>query len=151
MVSSFVSPPLFLSPTESIVMSNPTGASSTPPGSTAASNRKAYSREYARKLRARRKEDPTLHAAYNKFQRDRHRSAKQRAVEYLGNACADCGGTFHQSVYDFHHKDVTAKEFAPSYALLLKWDKVKAELDKCVMLCANCHRLRHYAQETPIN
>ena len=38
----------------------------------------------------------------------------------------------------FHHPDVTAKEFTVS-SRLTSWDRIKRELDKCVLLCANCH------------
>jgi hypothetical protein len=108
-----------------------------------------------RRYRARLKADPEAweqyKAFYRSYMRERHRSTKRKAIEYKGNQCADCKGTYHPSVYDFHHLDPTLKDFKPSDSLTRKWDKVKAELDKCVMLCANCHRLRHHAQAPPIN
>lgn len=87
----------------------------------------------------------------NRYMRDRYRKAKQKAVAYKGGVCADCGGEFHQAVFDFHHLNPTEKDLGPASALLLKWEKAKAELDKCVMLCANCHRLRHHAEEESLN
>lgn len=85
------------------------------------------------------------------YMRERYRKAKQKAVAYMGGVCADCGGEFHQAVFDFHHLNPSEKEVGPASTLLLKWEKAKAELDKCVMLCANCHRLRHYAEEEQLN
>ena len=76
---------------------------------------------------------------------------KTRAVEYKGNKCADCGQTYHQCQYDFHHlnedrnnnKDKTIGHMTHACK---PWDKIQQELDQCVMLCANCHRLRHFEE-----
>ena len=71
---------------------------------------------------------------------------KRKAVQYLGNKCVDCGlQTDFMSVYDFHHKDADTKNDGIT-ALLSRyrsWEIVQAELDKCILLCANCHRIRH--------
>jgi predicted HNH restriction endonuclease len=72
---------------------------------------------------------------------------KDKAIEYLGGKCKDCGGVFHRSVYDFHHLDESQKELALSKGRFMSWDKYKAELDKCVLLCSNCHRIRHHLRE----
>jgi hypothetical protein len=71
---------------------------------------------------------------------------KERAIEYLGGKCKDCGGVYIQDVYDFHHRDPTQKEMQPNRMFRLKWEKIKPELDKCDLLCANCHRTRHYKE-----
>lgn len=68
---------------------------------------------------------------------------KKQAVEYKGGACQDCGGIFPLSVYDFHHLDPNQKDFEISKVRPSSLAKVKAELDKCVLLCSNCHRIRH--------
>lgn len=75
----------------------------------------------------------------------RKRNLKKLCVEYKGGICVDCKGTFHPSVYDFHHLDETKKDFQIASLNSTKLtDKIISELDKCVLLCANCHRLRHY-------
>jgi len=60
-------------------------------------------------------------------------------------ACADCGVQYPPRVMDLHHRDPEAKEFAVSqfYKHTTNRDRVEAEIDKCDVLCANCHRLRH--------
>ncbi len=69
---------------------------------------------------------------------------KQRAVEYKGGKCSNCGYNKCISALDFHHVDPTTKEFHAGMAGKLRsWDKLKVELDKCILLCANCHREIH--------
>jgi len=81
---------------------------------------------------------------YNKSNQKRHTESKARAIEYKGGFCNDCGGTFHQSVYDFHHIDPNEKD--SSWSLHRSWEYLKKELDKCILLCANCHRIRHWKE-----
>ncbi len=76
---------------------------------------------------------------------ERRNKVKQLSVEYLGGACVDCGlATEQYAVYDFHHRDPQQKDFGigKNYK---SFDKIKGELDKCDLLCANCHRIRHYS------
>lgn len=72
-------------------------------------------------------------------------NAKKKAVEYLGGACQDCGlKTDVVQVYDFHHRDPSQKDFGIAKFLTCDFDAVVApELDKCDLLCSNCHRIRH--------
>lgn len=71
------------------------------------------------------------------------RNNKKRAIEYLGGRCIKCGGIFHPDVYDFHHKDGDEKDVCVAKLLGRKFEKITEELDKCVLLCANCHRIEH--------
>jgi hypothetical protein len=71
---------------------------------------------------------------------------KRRAVEYLGERCADCGyQTDFMTVYAFHHREKSEKTQEISYLITANvgWEKLRKELDKCILLCANCHRIRH--------
>jgi hypothetical protein len=69
---------------------------------------------------------------------------KARLVEEFGNQCLDCKQTYIQDVYNFHHLDPSEK--AGVINLSLSWERIKQEADKCVMLCANCHIIRHSKQ-----
>lgn len=69
---------------------------------------------------------------------------KEMAVEYKGGCCEICGYDKHIGALEFHHKDPNEKDFGISHKGYTRaWKKVKIELDKCVMLCANCHREVH--------
>jgi ATPase subunit of ABC transporter with duplicated ATPase domains len=79
-------------------------------------------------------------------QREDKRLRKIRAVEYLGGRCNKCGKDWHPAIYEFHHTDPTTKDRDPSKMLQLSWERLTSELDKCVLLCANCHRLTHHEE-----
>jgi hypothetical protein len=67
------------------------------------------------------------------------RNLKIKAVQYLGGKCSKCGYNKCMRSLNFHHKDPTQKAFSLAKKKCLKWEDTKAELDKCLLLCANCH------------
>jgi len=70
---------------------------------------------------------------------------KQKAVDYLGGECKDCGLKGGPHLFDFHHRDPAEKEFHWGNNRV-SWNKLVPELDKCDLLCANCHRERHHKE-----
>jgi hypothetical protein len=62
--------------------------------------------------------------------------------------CKDCGGLFAPHQMDFDHRDPTEKSFqiTTGRALLASRPRLLAEVAKCDIVCANCHRLRTRAQ-----
>lgn len=75
------------------------------------------------------------------------REIKRKSVEYLGEKCIDCGlKTTMYCVYDFHHVDPNTKDFKVRFQNCVRFERIKTELDKCVLLCSNCHRIRHYKE-----
>lgn len=66
-------------------------------------------------------------------------SFKQECVDYKGGKCEICG--YHKCLRSlhFHHKNPKEKDFGISGNHGLSWDKIVNELDKCVLLCSNCH------------
>lgn len=77
-------------------------------------------------------------------QKEKGRANKLKAIEYKGNQCFDCKQSFHQCCYDFHHLDPAQKDISIARIIGRNFEKIKPELDKCVLLCAHCHRLRHF-------
>lgn len=75
---------------------------------------------------------------------------KQALVERGGGKCHHCGfvprDEYDYAAFDFHHVNREEKRFHLSAGGLSRaWAVVMREADKCVLLCANCHR-RHHAQ-----
>ncbi len=60
-------------------------------------------------------------------------------LEYKGGRCALCGYNKCERALTFHHLDPTIKEYNFAGNHGRKWEVIKAELDKCVLLCQNCH------------
>ena len=77
----------------------------------------------------------------------RKRGNKIIAIEYLGNSCEHCGIEYdgnNATIFDFHHLDPDEKEFKPAALMSRHWDNIIEELDKCILLCSNCHRIEHH-------
>lgn len=71
---------------------------------------------------------------------DRARKLKQQCVEYKGGCCEKCGYDKCNNALQFHHLNPTEKDFSISKLSTNSFnDKIRAELDKCIMVCANCH------------
>lgn len=69
---------------------------------------------------------------------------KEKALLALGGKCIKCGYDKCMDALDFHHLQDTDKHFNISNAICRwKWETIKIELEKCVLLCANCHREHH--------
>jgi len=80
----------------------------------------------------------------------RWRRIKEEAIAEMGGCCADCGGVFHPDVYDFHHLDPSSKDYQWTKLRLFSKARRDAELAKCVLVCANCHRVRHIVAEEAV-
>jgi len=74
---------------------------------------------------------------------ERYAKVKKKAVEYKGGSCENCGYDRHNGCLEFHHLDPTQKDPNFAYSRGWAWERLAKELDKCVMLCANCHREVH--------
>lgn len=76
--------------------------------------------------------------------KERQRKTKQLSVEYKGGKCSKCGYNKCLAALDFHHLDPNTKDkdyFNQRGGLT---ENLKSELDKCILLCANCHREEHH-------
>ena len=67
-------------------------------------------------------------------------------IKKMGGECTNCKIKLTENnwpIFDFYHIDPSQKEV--SWSTLRNWsnDKIEKELNKCTLLCANCHRLLH--------
>lgn len=72
------------------------------------------------------------------------RLKRKKLVDYAGGECRICGYKKYVGALQFHHKDPSQKDFTLSTRIFGKSMKVlKQEVDKCILLCANCHAEVH--------
>lgn len=71
---------------------------------------------------------------------ERRRRLKRQLVEEAGGRCSICGFSNHPAALQFHHIDPETKDFhLAQYGHSRAIDRVRAEVEKCILLCANCH------------
>jgi hypothetical protein len=75
--------------------------------------------------------------------------AKRLFVNLAGGCCQRCGYSEFMSGMEFHHVDPKQKDSTP--VVVIKsgdYDRAYAELDKCALLCRNCHQAYHTGEWT---
>ena len=72
---------------------------------------------------------------------------KRNFIDAQRTACAKCGES-RVHLLDFHHKDPKQKEFTIGKLKKGSESIIQKEIDKCICLCANCHRDFHYLERT---
>lgn len=80
---------------------------------------------------------------------DRNIRRKDETREWLnllkaGKSCADCGNAFPLKAMDWHHEGGKDFEVAKAVGLGYGKKRILAEIEKCVLLCAICHRLKEH-------
>lgn len=88
-------------------------------------------------------------AELSPYQR-RYASNKQTIAVYkLRRGCSECGYSICADALEFHHTNPSNKEMELSVAQIMKegWDNAMDEIEKCVILCSNCHREREAKYE----
>src|SRR6266849_670862 len=92
-------------------------------------------------------------ASREKYRARRRLRAQDRAAkgatllaEHKARPCLDCGGRFHFSAMDFDHVSGT-KLFNVGNSRSYSHFKILAEIAKCDVVCANCHRIRTYRRD----
>lgn len=76
--------------------------------------------------------------------RERARKFKLKCVNYKGGKCEKCGYDKYIGALEFHHIDPKQKDFGMANVKQHSFnDKIKNELDKCIMVCSNCHKEIH--------
>lgn len=68
---------------------------------------------------------------------------------HYGGKCVKCGYNKCLAALQFHHRDPSQKEFHLGYKRGISWDRQIEELNKCDLICANCHAEIHYSIDNP--
>ena len=80
--------------------------------------------------------------SYQNVKKSRQR-LKERLVYVSGGKCQCCGYDKCIQALEFHHLNPEEKDFAIAANANIGWNTAKAEIQKCILVCANCHREIH--------
>lgn len=81
------------------------------------------------------------------YQKAKARAIKHQLILYKGGKCEKCGYDKCEGALQFHHTNPLEKDFTISHTNLSQdfgMTEFFAEVDKCKLLCANCHSEEHY-------
>jgi len=73
----------------------------------------------------------------------RRKEREDKIYLYKGDKCVICGYSKSRRALHCHHKNPTEKDFQISGNWGLSWSKIQKELDKCILVCSNCHAEIH--------
>lgn len=107
-----------------------------------AEQRKAWNRTYYLKNKEKRL---AQYGAYKKELRAWFQTYKSTL------SCSRCGFN-HPAALHFHHREPDSKEGTIAEMVGQGWSKARviAEIDKCDILCANCHAIEHYEERNNV-
>jgi len=87
----------------------------------------------------------------NKKGRDYHNKRENEFISTYkkGKSCALCGYNKHYEILQFHHKDKKTKMFEITLFKIAKRtsEEIQKEIDKCILICPNCHFLIHQKEK----
>lgn len=85
------------------------------------------------------------HIARVKETKDRRKKEVLGIVRSIRVRCLRCGEN-HPAVLDFHHRDPSKKSLGIAKMVCLGYSvkRIKFEIEKCDVLCSNCHRKEHF-------
>ena len=95
-----------------------------------------FKREWNHRNRAQRME----------YKKQYHRKRKVKLVLLKGGKCISCGIEYdgkNACIFHFHHRDPSTKLFTMHLITVKSWDSIIEEVNKCDLLCANCHEKKH--------
>ena len=105
---------------------------------------------YAKAYREANREETNAYAkAYQKANREELKAKRDERnliiFNYKGAECNHCGLSEpkHLEIYDYHHVDPDTKLYSVSNILKGPIERLRTEVDKCLLLCSNCHRKEH--------
>jgi len=107
---------------------------------------KAYQKKYQKEWYKRNKKQHIRNANRLKIKH------AEEAYKYTNDfkqqqGCLNCKEN-HIACLEFHHKDASTKEFEISWAINAGYglERIKAEIEKCSVLCSNCHKKLHWKE-----
>jgi len=83
-------------------------------------------------------------SCHNEYTIQKGREKRLKAISLLGGKCVHCGFDKYSGALDFHHVDASTKDVAFGSWRNWSWGRIVKELEKCILLCKNCHAMEHH-------
>ena len=83
---------------------------------------------------------------FNRYKYNYVKERKKVFVRLLGDKCSKCGikhNNKNTAIFDFHHRDEATKKGDWTKMRNRSLERQREEIAKCILVCANCHRLIH--------
>lgn len=104
-------------------------------------------RKYTNKTQYKREWNHRNRKSRYEYKKRYHRVRRLKLLDIFGNKCEDCQVAYNGSnaaIFHFHHLDPATKLFDIGNKITVRsWESILQEAEKCVMICANCHELKH--------
>ena len=112
--------------------------------------RKEYNKKYAEEHKEKKAEYDKKYNELNRekigeYKREQRKERKAYCIEYLGGKCVKCGATER---LEFDHIDRTTKKYNITRKVDRTFDILKEELNKCQLLCYDCHKVKTISERT---
>lgn len=109
---------------------------------------KEITQERRLKIRENWKRYYDAHPEFHKNRRKASQKANSDFIDAFKIKCICCGNT-DKRVLDFHHIDPSTKKFTIASRRVAGYAQknILEEINKCEVLCANCHRIKHWEEE----
>lgn len=85
-----------------------------------------------------------LNADKARWERNKKALTRKLLTNYLGGECVDCGKGEPEVKLEFDHVLPCEKSFTIARGLSMTWKRLKIEIDKCHLLCHDCHLEKTY-------
>lgn len=82
---------------------------------------------------------------FTTYHREYYHTRRAKLIAYLGDSCVHCGS---EESLEFDHVEPDLKSFNINENMTLNNAEVRAELDKCQLLCNPCHRRKSAAENS---
>ncbi len=83
---------------------------------------------------------------HSKYTMTKGKNKRDRLVMEMGGECSDCGYRDFTCALDVHHLDPSKKDVAWAGMRGWSWERLMKEVESCILLCKNCHAVRHWKQ-----
>ena len=109
---------------------------------------KKYSKKNKEKIIIRRKKwaKANKDVIYANVRKRKNKNYKLIRKIKLDSGCEICGYNKHHVALDFDHLDRKTKITSVGQMVNFSWKRIQKEINKCRILCANCHRIETYKQ-----